>query len=140
MLLVNSPLNLKNKTTYKITNGLVYFFEHYYVTEINEGVALNYENSKDLIELVDIHFGDGRPFGVISNRVNSFAIDLLDSDKFKKKHNNAIGKAIVSYSETTTKFINLENYFCEFNRKSFDCLIKAENWITEQLNVLEKAI
>ncbi len=140
MQLINSDLFSKIKNSYTIKNGIVYFFENFFVTEINEGVVQDFENSKDLIPLVDLHFGTDKPFGIISNRINSFSINLLDSEKFRERYPNAIAKAVVSYSEQTTKLFHLESHFCDVKRKEFKCLLESEKWITNELNILKEVI
>ncbi|MGR7814513.1 hypothetical protein [Lacinutrix undariae] len=117
-----------------ITNGYVQFFENYYILEINEGVSLNYNNSDDLNELILHYFGDGRPYGIISNRKNSYAIDLTDSKKFSEANSAAVAKAIVSYRDSSKHIVKLESHFCSLNKALFNSLSEAEAWIESEID------
>ncbi|WP_262733373.1 hypothetical protein [Gaetbulibacter sp. NE] len=134
MRLTESQLKSKILKTYNLKNGIAHFFENFVVIETSEGVFSDFENSKDLISLIDLHFGTQKPFGIISNRVNSYSINILDSEKFKQRFPNAIAKAVVAYSNRTTDISKLESYFCHIKRKDFTCLLESEKWMRKELN------
>lgn len=124
-------------SSYNIANGHVYFFENFYVLEINEGANVTYDNSRDLIKLVDQHYNDQK-FGIISNRIHSFSSNLLDSDKFISHHKNAVGKAVVTYSASSSINFELESHFCRLKRQKFNNLYDAVDWIEELMKVSNK--
>ena len=123
--------------SYNLVNGKVYFFENFFIMEINEGANVTYDNSKDLLELVDKHYGKDQRFGIISNRIHSYSSNLLDSDKFISHHKNAVGKAVVTYSANSSINFELEGHFCKLKRKEFKNLYEATIWI-EELLLLDK--
>ncbi|MCB0427355.1 MAG: hypothetical protein KDD16_08615 [Mangrovimonas sp.] len=138
MKVVESSLFTHVVSSYSIVNGTVYFFENYYILEMTEGANVTFDNSRDLLELVNKHYGENQQFGIISNRVNSYSSNILDSDKFILHHKNAAGKAVVTYSKNSSINFELESHFCKLNKKEFNSLYEAIHWIEDLLNINRK--
>lgn len=126
MTVKNSLISDQAQDIFKINNGYLYCFENFYISEFDEGIKLCYENNRDYLEIVALYFKD-RPFGYISNRVNSYSMDLTGCDKFLEYHKNVIAKAVVTYTENSSRFLELENYFCPIeNTAEFKSLEEAK--------------
>lgn len=138
MTVKNSALKSDIQNSFKLSIGTVYFFENYLLTEMDEGANVDLINGQELIYAIREHFSDGRPYGMICNRINSFSINLLDLEKLHNAANGLVARAIVTYSNQSEKAIELENHFCSFpNKKQFKSLLSAEKWVQEQLNLFK---
>ncbi len=137
-----SQLNLSESLieSFSIKNGKLSIFHNYCVLEIDEGTIVNFENSKDLLKHINHYYKDGRPFGIISNRTDSYSIDLSETHKFRTNKIQPVAKAVVTYNETSKRFIALENHFCKIKRQGFPSLEKAEEWILNEVEVAKKQI
>lgn len=134
MTVENSVLKSAIQDRVQLLNGTVFFFENFFVTEMDEGSNVDFSNSQDLITAVADHFMDGRPYGMICNRINSFSINLMDAEKFNQVSNGMVAKAVVTYSENAEKALEIENHFCMFpNKKEFKSVLEAEAWMEQQV-------
>jgi hypothetical protein len=110
--------------------GQVYVLDNILITELKEGLLFNAEKNQKLIELAQDIF-QGKPYGYISNRKNSYAVDpLIYRDSAKVGSLKAI--AIVTDSEIVK--LNVNQVERKFYRSSnsfevFDILEQAINWI-----------
>jgi hypothetical protein len=110
--------------------GQVYVLDNILITELKEGILFNAEKNQKLIELAQDIF-QGKPYGYISNRKNSYAVDpLIYRDSAKVASLKAI--AIVTDSEIVK--LNVNQVERKFYRSSnsfevFDILDQAINWI-----------
>lgn len=113
---------------FKVNLGNIYLFEDYFVGEFDEGVDINFENFSDITEIVKIHF-ENRPFGFISNRINSYSLNLNDADLFNAAFPNLKAYAVVIYNTLTEKVFEIENHFFNFNRKAFTDIEESITWV-----------
>ncbi len=129
----NSP-NLKRKdhTLINVELGRLYLFDNYVVAEFKEGVDINFDNFSDVTEIIKKQFND-KPFGFISNRLNSYSINLKDATKFNAYFPNLKAYAIVAYNSITQRVFELENHFFTFNREAFKNLEHAAEWVEKTL-------
>ncbi len=129
----NSP-NLKRKdhTLINVELGRLYLFDNYVVAEFKEGVDINFDNFNDVTEIIKKQFND-KPFGFISNRLNSYSINLIDATKFNAYFPNLKAYAIVAYNSITQRVFELENHFFTFNREAFKNLEHAAEWVEKTL-------
>jgi hypothetical protein len=131
--MINSPyLNSKDYTLLNVKLGSVYLFDNYVVTEFKEGVDVNFDNFKEVSEIIKTHFNN-KPFGFIANRLNSYSIDLTDAKKFNANFPNLEAYAIVLYNSLTQRVFEIENHFFEYNRAAFKTLENAAEWVEETL-------
>ncbi|TXE15150.1 hypothetical protein FUA26_01175 [Seonamhaeicola algicola] len=128
MLVKKSFLEKKIIAEKTIPIGSLYFFENFLVAEFNEGVVVNFESFNDATTLVKEFYGN-KPFGFISNRVNSYAIDLYDAPLFMKEFTNLEAYATVIYNAINNKLFELEKRFFKFNKENFTDLNLAVNWV-----------
>ena len=104
---------LTEKKEYKVLTvslGDLYFFENYLVTEFNEGENVTFENFKEVAEAIKTRYGD-RPIGFISNRINSYSIDLTDAELFNNAFPNVKAYAVIVHKPMTKQIFEIENHF-----------------------------
>jgi hypothetical protein len=112
----------------KVKLGDIYLFDDFFVGEFDEGVDINFRNFSDISEIVKTYF-ENRPFGFISNRVNSYSLNLNDAELFNESFPNLKAYAVVAYNSMTEKVFEIENYFFKFNRQEFKDIDEAISWI-----------
>jgi len=110
--------------------GQVRIFKNMLIAELNEGLLFNAENNQELLAIGKEVF-QNRPYGYISLRKNSYAVDpLVYRDSARAKNLKAI--AVVSEKElirlnadkVERKFYKDPNSF-----EVFDNIEEAINWI-----------
>ncbi len=126
--------NPLNYTHYKVKLGNVHLFKNYIITEFDEGADITFENFTDLSKILKIHFRD-EPFGFIANRVNSYALDINEAELYHKTFPNLKAYAVVAYKPLTHHIFEIENLFFKFNRKAFDNLENAIDWVNSELKI-----
>lgn len=133
MKLIDSQIDSKIIATYTISIGKIYIFKNYVVAEYNEGLHLTFDDYGDVINIIDMHFGD-KQFGFIANRINSYSLHLTDAPKYHKAFPNLYAYAVVYYTTLTRQNVELEKRFYHFNRESFSELSSAIDWIKLELS------
>lgn len=132
MTITKSPLKKHIKKTFKTNIGNVFLFPNYLVVEYNEGIDITFENHYEVSVIIETHFKD-KFFGFITNRINSYSIDLKDAKYFNKAFPNCKAYGIVNYKHTHKSIIEIENKFFDFNRRTFADLLEAVNWVENTL-------
>jgi len=122
----------KDYTLLSLENGNFYFYKNLVIVEINSGVNFTFESSRELIEFT-IKFYDWKPFGYISNRVNSYSSDPQDYQKVNNYITNIVSFAAVTYTMTGKNFTILEKKFCKKPFQNFSNLSDAVKWTIEQV-------
>lgn len=101
------------------------------VTECNEGVLLDVQKNRKVLELAGEVFDNGS-FGYISNRINSYAVDPMVYRE-SAAHPQLTAIAVVSDSELARNSAKLEKQF--YTNKNpfniFSSLEEAKDWIRE---------
>tara|TARA_R100000789_G_scaffold36013_2_gene38925 strand:+ start:378 stop:752 length:375 start_codon:yes stop_codon:yes gene_type:complete len=110
--------------------GQVRIFQNILIAELNEGVLFNANNNSELLKIGHEVFKD-RPYGYISLRKNSYAVDPLVYREAALAENL---KAIAVVSENELIKLNAHNVERQFYKDSgsfevFDSLEEAINWI-----------
>ncbi len=118
---------------YNLEVGKVTFYDNYLIIEVAEGVSFDYQKAKELSRLTNLHF-EGRPFGYISHRINSYSIEATDYTKIKEVFPNLEAFAVVVFNRVQESSVRIENMFFEDGIMTFDDLVTAEAWIREQLS------
>lgn len=128
MLVTDSPLASEIEATYCLKIGDFHFFKNFIVTEFNEGVNVSFDDFKEIYELSQEYF-EGRPYGVISNRINSYSIDLIDILRHMNKPGNLRAYAIVPHHNSSRPALILEDHYFKMQRKRFYSIVEAAKWI-----------
>lgn len=110
--------------------GQVHFFQNILIAEINEGVLFNADKNLELLS-IGRRFFKNRPYGYISLRKNSYAVDPLVYREAALAENL---KAIAVVSENELIKLNANNVERHFYKDSgsfevFSNLEEAINWI-----------
>jgi hypothetical protein len=132
MTISKSPNRKKIKQHHFTKIGDIYVMEDYIVAEFMEGIDINFENFYEVSLIVQSHFNE-RLFGFIANRINSYSINLEDADFFNKAFPNCLAYAVVNYKTIASQIFEIENQFFNFNRKSFNNIDDAINWVEQSL-------
>ena len=110
--------------------GQVRIFQNILIAELNEGVLFNANNNSELLKIGNEVFKN-RPYGYISLRKNSYAVDPL---VYREAALAETLKAIAVVSENELIKLNAHNVERQFYKDSgsfevFDSLEEAINWI-----------
>ena len=131
MKLIDSKFASLIEGVYVAKFGVVYFFDEYIVTEINEGEIFNFQSSEELTELLVKHYGNNPSVHVISNRVNNYAVDpIYWIDFYKNEQSNVIKTmSFITYNELSKSNAKLEQEFIKVKSKCFTNLEDAMHWL-----------
>lgn len=139
MTVLDSPLSKSVQATYCLGVGDFHFFNNFVVAEFKQGVYVSYNDFKEIFELAQEFYGTN-PVGFISNRVNSFSINLLDAIKYRQKANSFSGYAIVTYNHNTRRILAIEDYYFNIKRKRFNSLVDAAEWVNKKVTKATKKL
>lgn len=92
--------------------GNVYFFNHIAVVEINEGVHFDANNSPLIIDEIVSYFGNEQPYGIVSNRVNSYSVSLVDTPIYRVNAKNLCAYGVVGHDLASKMNAEMESSFC----------------------------
>jgi len=130
-----SESTLKNQIikTIKTNIGDLYFFDNMVIAEFYEGEHVSFKNSVEIIKSLHTHFGTEKSFGFISNMINSFSIEPLDTLRFKDEINNMAAYANVCYNEAGKMNALIENSFLNNENICYSDLNQAVTSIENKL-------
>ncbi len=117
---------------YDLEIGQVSFYKNFLVIEVAEGISFNQEKAKQLSKLTDLHF-ENRPFGYISNRINSYSLEPMDYLKIKEILPNIKAFAVVAYTNSQKASVRIENMFHPDGLVTFEHIDDAVTWIEGEL-------
>lgn len=114
--------------------GKVYAYENILIAKLDEGILFDVESNKKLLQIGQEIFED-KPYGYISHRVNSYAVDpMVYMESAANENLKAI--AVVSESEITRKNAEgVEKKFYKDNNcfEVFQTLEEAVAWIKTRI-------
>jgi hypothetical protein len=131
---MKSHLNRALIKRYQLPIGVLYFYENYVISEMNEGIALSYENSKELLELGKAYYGKHTPFVFISNRKNSYSFNPTTHFKTVPLFPNLKGFAVVVYDSMNKEIAEMEQSFINKPVNIFDTIEDAILWVEELIS------
>ena len=110
---------------YALEVGKIQVYDDYLVSIFDEGATLTLERAYQIIGISEIHFKN-RPFGYISLRRNSFAIDPKVYTYLRELEN------LKAFAIASVKEIDMHNFNIEkmFYKKPMKFFIKYENALT----------
>ena len=132
--------NLSNQILEMVENkvGNIYFFDVVAVIELNEGIHFDMNNSKLIIDELKLYYGNRRPFSILSNRINSYSIEVIKLMQFKRKIKNLAGYAVVAHNAASIMNAELENLYCKTNNICFtninEAFIYVQQKVTDRTN------
>jgi hypothetical protein len=125
---IKTPVVVKE---YVLEIGTVQVFDNYMVAIYNEGCTVTLERAYQLIGISEIHFRD-RPFGFISYRKNSYAIDPTIYN-YVRELDNLKAYAIVSVKEMDMHNFTIERMFYKKPMKFFIDYNNALAWVKRRV-------
>lgn len=119
-------------TTLFFEFGEIRVFKNFVVVVMNEGITVKPEYNNDLVGISEKYFTK-RPFGYITYRKNSYAVDPLVYIETSKIE-NLIAFAVVSSDGLKLSNLELEKRFYTRSFKHFSNLDDAKDWINSLIN------
>lgn len=107
----------------------MYLTDHYILAVMNEGVTILPEHNQTLVDAAN-RFFEGRPFGYITHRINSYSVDpkvYLETSKIP----NLVAFAVVSGDQMSLSNTQVEQLFLDKPVQLFDELEAAQAWIED---------
>lgn len=112
--------------------GTIYFFQNYIITNFKEGTDLDFNSFYPIaVEIGKFYWK--RPFGIIANRENEYAINLKDAEVLNMAFPNLKAYAIIAYNQLTQRVIEVEEHFFKFNRNTFNSIEEGISWVEKVL-------
>lgn len=118
--------------------GLIYVYDRFLVSELSEGVLLDVQNNRKILEIGTETF-QGAAFGYISNRIHSYAVNPMVYRE-SAEHHQLKAIAVVSQLEMGRKSALLEQQFYT-DKNSFQIfrdLEEAKQWMTQVISAYSK--
>ncbi|MGB5376534.1 STAS/SEC14 domain-containing protein [Muriicola sp.] len=125
---IKTPVVVKE---YVLEIGSVQVYDNYMVAVYNEGCTVTLERVYQLIGISEIHFRD-KPFGFISLRKNSYAIDPTVYS-YVRELDNLKAFAIVSVKEMDMHNFAIEKMFYKKTMKFFIDYNNALAWVKRRV-------
>lgn len=117
------------RDTFILKEGIIYIFDDFIITEINENVILDQEYILFIYQILEI-YGKGKPhYGVISNRIHNYAINTTDFMEIIKMANRQYTTAIIVYDKSNERRAKFESRLYQCGFKTFTTLENAANWM-----------
>lgn len=115
--------------------GKIYIFQGFVVSEMNEGVVVNWDDhGKFFVYDISTFLGtDGKDLVYISNRINSYSVVAPDWDKFFKTKYSLKAYFIVSDEKSSVLSSMIEGLFFQKKIRRFTSLYTAINSIKSGL-------
>ncbi len=125
---IKTPVVVKE---YVLEIGSVQVYDNYMVAVFNEGCTVTLERVYQMIGISEIHFRD-KPFGFISLRKNSYAIDPTVYS-YVRELDNLKAFAIVSVKEMDMHNFAIEKMFYKKTMKFFIDYNNALAWVKRRV-------
>lgn len=109
--------------------GTLYVTKHFMVSELNEGIHVDYEVAGELISRFSEFISTGQKVGYIANRYNSYSFNPQLWVEFNNEYDFLIASAIVSYSDFSYLSASLEKQFFTKSLKRCNSLDEAIEWM-----------
>lgn len=109
--------------------GTVYFYENLVISEIKEGVFVNFDKLSGIFELGKMYYGNKTPFVYLSHRINSYSLDPMGHLRCVALFPNLKGYGAIIYNDINFKVAELEQKFIvDKTAQIFDNVDDALRW------------
>lgn len=113
--------------------GVFYFFDHFTISEIHEGIDLNIEMIDDItLEVINFYkdYKKDKPTNLvyISNKVNSYSLDPNSWKKVEEKYGINHTRVIITYNNWVLSSALIEKKFSKSTIKCCDTLDEGIKW------------
>lgn len=109
--------------------GTFYFTDIFVLSELNEGIHLDWEQALLVLETIIEHYGSDSKIAYISNRINSYSNNPQVWEKLTGDYDFIVASAIVSYNNSSFLNASLEKYFYKKSMKRCTSLEEAITWV-----------
>jgi len=120
--------------TIELDIGLFQFYPNLVISEMKEGVVVNFDNCLPLFINGLEYYTVDTPLIYISNRINSYSFDPTIHLEAKAIYSNLKGYAVVVYDEMNYRIALLEQKFMDCPVNIFYSLEEAKLWAMSLLN------
>lgn len=117
---------------YELEFGIIRIFDNILISELKEGILFDVESNRQLLH-IGIEEFKGKPYGYISNRIFSYAVDPLVYRE-SANHTSLKAIAVVTNNQIGLKSAQLEQNFYKKNSfKVFTSYNDALTWMNRKL-------
>jgi|SRR5690606_18255252 len=116
--------------------GEIRVFKNFVVAIMKEGTTVKPEHNDELLKISQKYY-QNRPFGYITYRINSYAVNPLVYLKTSTISNLA-AFAVVSTDSLRIRNLEVEKRFLTKPLRHFTNMEDAENWVNELIANMEK--
>lgn len=109
--------------------GTLYITKQFVISEINEGVHVDYDIASEIIERFIERIRHGTKLGYIANRYNSYSFNPQLWVEFNSEYDFLIATAVVTYSDNSYLTASLEKKFFTKSLKRCRNLSEAIEWM-----------
>lgn len=109
--------------------GEINVFRNFVIAIMKEGTTVKPEHNDHLVEIANTYFHD-RPFGYITYRKNSYAVDPMVYLKTSQIE-NLVAFAVVANDAQKLRNAEIEKLFLKKPLKIFSNLDKAKEWVNQ---------
>lgn len=108
--------------------GIFYYFEGLVISEMKEGVTMNWNMAQKAVAAAHEIFGEDKPLAYISNRINKYYVVPSDWAKFYKHRHQLSFYSVVGDTKGSFASLMLERMFFQNSIKQFSDLEEAVAW------------
>ena len=121
------------KVSYHFPWGDLYFYDNFVISQIGEGVILGKPELIEAMVLMKDYFGTEKPYGLISDRVNSYSINLPELIPIARQFGKLTVNAVVVYSNIGYGNFEIEKRLLKFKGQIFFDLNQAIDWTKKEI-------
>ncbi|WP_299766089.1 hypothetical protein [uncultured Dokdonia sp.] len=133
MYLENSAINKEVKKVHQLSNGTIYVFENFLVSEFKEGAIIDFDCFVQLYHYLNSYSENKQSFGYISNRVHKYTVKVADFMKTKSLGQKAYPMAVVTYDEEGENTFKFEKQVNNCQAILCESLDKAVTYLTNNI-------
>ncbi|MGS2726358.1 hypothetical protein ACU8DI_07090 [Psychroserpens sp. BH13MA-6] len=111
--------------------GTIYATQHFVISELNEGIHVDYHIASELISRFSEEIRKGIKIGYIANRMNSYSFEPQLWLDFNNEYDFLVATAIVSYNDFSYLNSTIEKHFFQKSMKRCHSLDEAIEWMCE---------
>ncbi|MBT8184091.1 MAG: hypothetical protein KJN76_04570 [Eudoraea sp.] len=119
--------------TMELDIGVFRFYPNLVISEMKEGVVVNFDNCLPLFVKGLEYYTVDTPLIYISNRINSYSFDPTLHLEAKAIYSNLYGYGVVVYDDMNYRIAQLEQNFMDCPVKIFYSLEEAKTWASKLL-------
>ncbi|MDG5491447.1 hypothetical protein [Psychroserpens sp. SPM9] len=109
--------------------GTLYTTKHFVISELNEGIHVDYNLVSELISAFSEDIKKGLRIGYIANRINSYSFEPQLWLDFNNEYDFLVASAVVSYNDFSYLNSSLEKHFFKKSLKRCHNLDDAIEWM-----------